>query len=55
MGRLFETGNADALAAALDEVLADRARFLVPRERIADIFALERTIDAYESVLAGKP
>jgi glycosyltransferase involved in cell wall biosynthesis len=53
MGRLFEAGNAHALADALDDVLRDRARFVAPRERVESIFSLARTADAYEAILAG--
>jgi glycosyltransferase involved in cell wall biosynthesis len=54
MGRLFESGNADALAEALQQVLADRAQFLPPAERILDAFSMDRTVDAYEAVLQPK-
>lgn len=55
MGCLFESGNVDALIAALHEVLAARAKFVVPAEQIADTFSLTRTLDAYESVLEPRP
>jgi hypothetical protein len=55
MGRLFACGDAGALAAALDEVLAAPAQFHKPHEHIATTFALANTIDAYEAVLVAKP
>ena len=51
MGRLFESGNVDALTAALHEVLTAREKFVFPAEKIADTFSLAHTLDAYESVL----
>ena len=51
MGRLFRAGDAADLAAALDDVLGDRSRFVVAPEKIAATFALGRTVDAYEAVL----
>ena len=54
MGRLFRAGDARDLAAALDEVLGDRARFVVAPEKIAATFSLERTVDAYEAVFAPR-
>jgi glycosyltransferase involved in cell wall biosynthesis len=50
MGRLFTAGDASALVAAIAEVLADRGRYLRPREAIVREFDLARTIDAYEAV-----
>jgi glycosyltransferase involved in cell wall biosynthesis len=55
MGRLFPCGDAAALAAALDEVLAAPAQFQKPGERIAQAFALASTVDAYEATLVPKP
>jgi glycosyltransferase involved in cell wall biosynthesis len=51
MGLLFESGNVDALTAALYEVLMGRAKFVAPAGQIAGTFSLARTLDAYESVL----
>ena len=53
MGRLFARGDAGALAAAIADVLADRSRFLRPREAIQREFDLARTTAAYEAVFFG--
>ena len=50
-GRLFESGSADALAAAIHDVLAHRDRYVPDRARVARTFDLARTVDAYERVL----
>lgn len=53
MGRLFAAGDAEALAAAIAEVLSAPDRFTAPPERIAATFGIERTLDAYEAILTG--
>ena len=53
MGRLFEKGSVEGLADALASVIAHRDGYRYARERVAGHFDFGRTIDAYESILAG--
>jgi glycosyltransferase involved in cell wall biosynthesis len=51
MGEIFSRGSVPALAEAIARVLADRGRYVKPREQIAATFNLERTVDGYEELL----
>lgn len=53
MGRIFLRGDVPALADALGRVLADPQTYVKPREQIAAVFGLERTVDAYEEILGA--
>jgi glycosyltransferase involved in cell wall biosynthesis len=53
MGRLFECGNVDALAAALHAVLTAPDDYHVDRDDIARIFSFDDTVRAYEAVFGG--
>lgn len=50
MGEIFARGDVPGLAAALGRVLADRARYVKPRDQVAAAFNLERTVDGYEAL-----
>lgn len=52
MGRLFQPGDAAALAEALTAVIANRAGYVMPIAQIAEAFSLDRTVDAYEAALS---
>lgn len=50
MGEIFSRGDIPALAEALGRVLEDRGAYVKPREEIAAVFSLERTVDGYEAL-----
>lgn len=54
MGRLFECGDARALAEAVAAVLAEPARYRRSRLQIEAVFDIERTVDRYEALFAGR-
>ena len=50
MGEIFTRCDVPALAEAIARVLQNRAAYLVPRDKIAATFDLERTVDGYEQL-----
>ncbi len=48
MGEVVPRGDIPALAEALARVLSDPAAYIKPRQEIAAVFSLERTVDTYE-------
>ena len=52
MGEVVPVGDAAALASALERVLGRRAEYERPREAIASVYDLARTVDAYEELFA---
>lgn len=52
MGRLVPPADPDALAAALVEVLRNRAAHVRPPDLVAGLFDPERTVSAYEELFA---
>jgi len=50
MGRLAEKGSAESIGKALVEVIANRDRYVKPREVIEQCFSFEQTADQYEAV-----
>ncbi|MGI8486100.1 MAG: glycosyltransferase family 4 protein, partial [Thermomicrobiales bacterium] len=54
MGRTAKPGDANDLAAAIIDVIANRDRYVKPATEIADRFSLPVTIDAYEGVYKGE-
>lgn len=54
MGRLFECGNAQALADGIAAVLAEPTRYRRSRGQIEAVFDLQRTVDRYEALFAGR-
>ncbi|WP_322488135.1 glycosyltransferase family 4 protein [Chloroflexus sp.] len=48
MGKVVPIGDAAALAEAILEIIAQRERYVRPREAITALFSTERTIDEYE-------
>ncbi len=48
MGKVIPIGDAQALADAVLEIIAHRARYVRPREEVAALFSTERTVDEYE-------
>jgi glycosyltransferase involved in cell wall biosynthesis len=50
MGEIVPPADADALTSKLLEVLERRASYVRPRAEIAATFAIERTVEAYESL-----
>jgi glycosyltransferase involved in cell wall biosynthesis len=51
MGRLVRPQDERALAEGLVEVLANRAQYIKPRDAIATVFNLEKSVDEYEQLL----
>jgi glycosyltransferase involved in cell wall biosynthesis len=51
MGKIAPMGDPVGIGEAILEVLANPAAYFRPRQEIADIFNLERTVDAYEEEL----
>lgn len=52
MGLVVPVGDSAALAAAILQVLGDRARYVRPREEIARLFSTERAATEYEALFA---
>jgi glycosyltransferase involved in cell wall biosynthesis len=50
MGQVVPIGDAEALAQALVEVLGNKARYVRPRQEIAERFSTPRTADGYEAL-----
>ena len=50
-GLLVEPGNERALADGLLQVLRERARYLVNRERVCAVFDPNKSVIAYERLL----
>jgi glycosyltransferase involved in cell wall biosynthesis len=48
MGQVVPIRDARALADAIVEILENRAQYVRPREEIADLFSIERTVREYE-------
>lgn len=48
MGKVVPIGDAAALAEAILEIIAQRERYVRPREAVTALFSTERTIDEYE-------
>ncbi|OAN48255.1 glycosyl transferase family 1 [Chloroflexus islandicus] len=48
MGKVVPIGDSAALAEAILEIIAQRERYVRPREAITALFSTERTIDEYE-------
>ncbi|MGD9943173.1 MAG: glycosyltransferase family 4 protein [Burkholderiaceae bacterium] len=55
MGRLCRCGDAQALADGIAAVLEAPERHRRPRDQIEAVFDLERTVDRYEALFAGRP
>jgi glycosyltransferase involved in cell wall biosynthesis len=54
MGLTVPPRDEPALARALIEVIANRERYVRPREEIAARFSVEATVDAYEQIYRGE-
>lgn len=54
MGRIAPPGDVDALAEAVTDVIANRARYVKPASEIEARFSLPVTIDAYERLYQGE-
>ncbi len=54
MGRTIPPRDPAALAAAIVEVIADRASYIRPRAEIAARFSIDSTVDAYERIYRGE-
>jgi len=52
MGLVVPVVDSAALAAAILQVLGDRARYVRPREEIARLFSTERAATEYEALFA---
>ena len=50
MGKLANKGDWQSIGDAILEVLDEPERFVKPREYIANIFSLEKTVDHYEAI-----
>ena len=50
MGKLAKKGDWQSIGDAILEVLDEPERFVKPREYIANIFSLEKTVDHYEAI-----
>ncbi len=50
MGEIVAIADSASLAAGIEKVLANPASYIRPRKEIEDIFSLDRTIGAYESL-----
>ncbi len=50
MGEIVPRGDVQGLAEALARVLGERERYVKPREQVASVFSLERTVDGYEQL-----
>ena len=50
MGEVVPIKDARALADAIVRVLQDRAKYIRPRQEIAEMFAIEKTVAAYEKL-----
>lgn len=48
MGKLAQAGNAQAMGAAILEILANREQYIRPRAEIEQIFSFEETVNSYE-------
>jgi len=53
MGEIVPIADADGLAEGIIKVLQNRGAYIRPRDEIMQRFALERTVDAYESLFAS--
>lgn len=53
MGRIVPAGDADALAAAILDVVAHRERYVRPADEIRRRYSLDATVDAYEALYRG--
>lgn len=53
MGEIAPIKDARALAEAIVRVLENRESYLRPRQEIADMFALEKTVSAYEKLFVA--
>lgn len=54
MGEVSAIGDSPALAEAVTRVLTAPGKYFRPRQEIADIFDLERTVDRYEEVFEAQ-
>jgi glycosyltransferase involved in cell wall biosynthesis len=54
MGTTVPPRDEPALARALIDVIANRERYVRPREEIAARFSVEATVDAYEQIYRGE-
>lgn len=52
MGVIVPSGDAEAIANAVTVILADRPRFVRPREEIEQLFSIEATLDSFERFLS---
>jgi glycosyltransferase involved in cell wall biosynthesis len=53
MGEVVPIKDARALAAAIVQVIQNKARYVRPRREIEQTFALERTLEEYERLFDG--
>jgi glycosyltransferase involved in cell wall biosynthesis len=52
MGEVVPIKDARALADGIVKVLQNREKYVRPREQVAEMFAIERTVSAYEKLFA---
>lgn len=55
MGAIVPPGDAEAIAEAATAILADRPRFVRPREEIERLFSIKATLDSFERLLSDSP
>lgn len=54
MGEVTPIGDSAALADAVTRILTDKSRYVRPRDEIAHIFDLNRTVDMYEDLFEAE-